>query len=122
MLAENKPSEAREAAQQATAFAAQASDRNPKYDAALAVARVDLAGGNLAQARKQLASILAQPSQAISVPYLFEARLTLAEIGLKSGQVAVARAQVRSLETQARERHFLLIARKAGALLTPSSH
>lgn len=122
LLAENKQSEAREAAQQATAFAAKASDRNPKYDAALAVARVDLAEGKLAEARQRLASILVQPSKAISVPYLFEAHLTLGEIGLKSGQVAVARAQLRSLETQAREKHFLLIARKASALLTPSSH
>jgi hypothetical protein len=122
LLAENKRAEARDAAQQAAAFAAKASDRNPQYDAALAVARVYLASGKFAESRKQLAPILSQPSKAVSVPYLFEARLTLGEIGLKSGQAAIARAQLTSLEKQAREKHFLLIARKAKALLTASSH
>jgi eukaryotic-like serine/threonine-protein kinase len=122
LLAENKQSEARDAAQQAAAFAAKAGDRNPQYDAALAGARVSLAGGKFAEARTQLALILSQPSKAISVPYLFEARLTLGEIGLKSGQAGIARAQLTSLEKQAREKHFLLIARKAEALLTASSH
>jgi tetratricopeptide (TPR) repeat protein len=122
LLAENKRPEARDAAQQAAAFAAKASDRNPQYDAALAVARVYLASGESAESRKQLAPILSQPSKAVSVPYLFEARLTLGEIGLKSGQAAIARAQLTSLEKQAREKHFLLIARKAKALLMASSH
>src|ERR1700730_13592185 len=49
-------------------------------------------------------------------PSLFEARLTLGEIGLKSVQAAIARAQLTSLERQAREKHFLLVARKAKAL------
>ncbi len=122
LLAQNKKNEARDDAQQAGTLAAKASDRNPKYDAALAVAQVDLAEGKFAESRKQLAPILSRPSNSVSVPYLFQARLTLGEIGLKSDQAAVARAQLTSLEKQAREEHFLLIARKAGALLTASSH
>ena len=122
LMAENKQSEARAAAQQATAFAAKASDRNPKYDAALAAARVDLAEKKFAESRKQLAPILSKPSKSVSVPYWFEARLTLGEIGLKSGQTAAARAQLTSLEKEAREKNFLLIARKAQTLLAPSVH
>ncbi|MGP0017351.1 MAG: protein kinase domain-containing protein [Candidatus Sulfotelmatobacter sp.] len=122
LLAENKQSEARGAAEQALTFAAKAADRDPKYEAALAATRVDLAEGKYAEARKQLAPVLAQPSKAVSVPYLLEARLALGEIELKSGKTATARAQLASLEKQAREKNFLLIARKATALLTPQSH
>ncbi|MGB7599215.1 MAG: protein kinase [Candidatus Sulfotelmatobacter sp.] len=122
LLAQNKNDEARDDAQQAGTLAAKASDRNPKYDAALAVARVDLAEEKFAQSRKQLALILSRPSNTVSVPYLFQARLTLGEIGLKSGQADAVRAQLGSLAKQAREEHFFLMARKAEALLTPSSH
>jgi eukaryotic-like serine/threonine-protein kinase len=121
LLAENKQSEARDAAQKAVAFATKATDRNPKYDAALAATRVDLAEGKCAEARKKLEPVLSQPSKAVSVPYLLEARLTLGEIDLKSGQTVAARARLASLQKQAREKSFLLIARKAGALLTPQS-
>ena len=114
--------EARDDAQQAGTLAAKASDRNPKYDAALAAAQVDLAEGKFAESRKQLAPILSRPSNSVSVPYLFQARLMTGEIGLKSGQTDAARAQLTSLEKQAREEHFFLIARKAGALLAASSH
>ncbi|MGB6475769.1 MAG: protein kinase [Candidatus Sulfotelmatobacter sp.] len=122
LLAENKQSEAQSAAQQATTFAAKASDINPKYDAALAAAHVDLAEKKFAEARKRLALILSKPSKAVSVPYWFEARLTLGEIGLKSGQTAAAHAQLTALEKEAREKNFLLIARKAETLLAPSPH
>ncbi len=122
LLAENKQPEAREAAQQAMTFAGKAADRDPKYGASLAATRVDMAEGKLAEARKQLAPVLSQPSKAVSMPYLLEARLTLGEIELKSGQTAAGRAQLASLEKQAREKNFLLIARKATALLTPPSH
>lgn len=122
LLAQNKKNEARDDAKLAGTLAAKASDRNPKYDAALAVAQVDLAEGKFAEARKQLAPVLSRPSNSVSVPYLFQARLTLGEIGLKSGQADAARGQLTSLEKQAREEHFLLIARKAGTLLAASSH
>ena len=122
LLAENKQPEAREAAEQAMTFAAKAADRDPKYKAALAGARVDLAAGKFAEARKQIAPMLSQPSKAVSVPYLLEARLAQGEIDLKSGQTAAARAQLTSLEKEAREKKFLLIARKAATLLAPSPH
>jgi len=122
LLAQDKQSEARDAAQQATTFAAKASDRNPKYDAALAAAHVDLAAKQFAESRKQLAPILSQPSKAVSAPYWLEAHLTLGEIGLKSGQAATARTQLASLEKEARDKKFLRIARKAEELLAPAPH
>lgn len=122
LLAENKQPEARDAAQQAMTFAGKAADRDPKYIAALAATRVEMAAGKFADARKKLAPVLAQPSKAVSVPYLLEARLALGEIELKSGQTAAGRAQLTSLEKQAREKNFLLIARKATALLSSLSH
>jgi hypothetical protein len=79
-----------------------------------------MAAGKFGEARKKLAPVLAQPSKAVSVPYLLEARLALGEIELKSGQAAAGRAQLAALEKQAREKNFLLIARKVSALLTPS--
>jgi serine/threonine protein kinase/Tfp pilus assembly protein PilF len=122
LLAENKLPEARSAAEQAMSFAGKAADRDPKYEAELAATRVEMAAGKFAEARKKLAPVLAQPSKAVSVPYLLEARLALGEIELKSGQAAAGRAQLAALEKQAREKNFLLIARKASALLAPASH
>jgi serine/threonine protein kinase/tetratricopeptide (TPR) repeat protein len=122
LLAQNKQSEARDAAQQAATFAAKASDSNPKYDAMLAAARVDLAAKQFAESRKRLAPIVSQPSKAVSAPYWFEARLTLGEIGLKSGQTGTARTQLASLEKEARDKKFLRIARKAEELLAPAPH
>ena len=122
LLAENKQPEAREAAEQAAAFAAKAADLDPRYEAALAGARVNLAAGKFSDARMQIAPMLAQPSKAIHVPYLMEARLAQGEIGLKSGQTAASRAQLTSLEKETREKKFLLIARKAATLLAPSPH
>ncbi len=122
LLAQDKQSAAQDAAQQAATFAAKASDVNPKYDAALAAARVDLAGKKFAESRKRLAPILSQPSKAVSAPYWFEAHLTLGEIALKSGQTAAARTQLASLEKEARDKKFLRIARKAAALLAPPPH
>jgi lipopolysaccharide biosynthesis regulator YciM len=121
LLAENKQPEARVAAQQAMTFAGKAADRDPKYGASLAATRVDMAEGKFAEARKKLAPVLSQPSKAVSMPYLLEAKLALGEIELKSGQTAAGRAQLASLEKQAREKNFLLIARKATALLTAQS-
>ncbi len=122
LLAQNKQSEARDASQQAETFAAKASDSNPKYDAVLAAAHVDLAAKQFAESRKRLAPILSQPSKAVSAPYWFEAHLTLGEIGLKSGQTETARTQLASLEKEARDKKFLLIARKAEELLAPAPH
>ena len=122
LLAENKQTEARTAADQAMTFAGKAADRDPKYGAALAATRVEMAAGKFAEARKKLAPVLAQPSKAVSVPYLLDARLAQGEISLKSGQTAAGRVQLAALEKQAREKNFLLIARKAAALLAPASH
>jgi serine/threonine protein kinase/Tfp pilus assembly protein PilF len=122
LLAENKQPEARSAAEQALSFAGKAADRDPKYGAALAATRVEMAAERFAEARKKLAPVLAQPSKAVSVPYLLEARLAQGEIELKSGQAAAGRAQLAALEKQAREKNFLLIARKTAALLAAPSH
>jgi hypothetical protein len=83
---------------------------------------VDAAAGRLAESRKQLAPILSQSGKSANIPYLFEARLTACEIAVRSGQDAIAHVQLASLEKQAREKNFLLIARKAATLYTPQSH
>ena len=104
LLAENKQPEAHSAAEQAMTFAGKAADRDPKYTAALAATRVEMAAGKFAEARKTLAPVLAQPSKAVSVPYLLEARLAQGEVELRSGQAAAARTHIGSLEKQAREK------------------
>jgi eukaryotic-like serine/threonine-protein kinase len=122
LLAEGKQTEAQAAAQRALTLSAKGSDRGAKFDAALAAAHVDAAAGRLAESRKQLAPILSQSGKSANIPYLFEARLTACEIAVRSGQDAIAHVQLASLEKQAREKNFLLIARKAATLYTPQSH
>jgi hypothetical protein len=75
-------------------------------------ARLHAESGQIAEARKNLESLLAEASRTGLLLYQLESRLTLAELEWKSGQRA-ARAHLNALEKDARESGFVLLANKA---------
>jgi tetratricopeptide (TPR) repeat protein/TolB-like protein len=86
-----------------------------KLDFEIANAQAGIAAGRLAVARKRLGSVLAQDSRAGLTGQQFEARLALGELERKAGNVRDSRARLEQLETEATNKGFLLIAKKAAA-------
>lgn len=83
----------------------------------ITVARIAMASGDLANARKILGEALKEATKANLLYFQYDARLALAELEVKSASVAVGRAQLTTLEKDAQGKGFLLIARKAAAVL-----
>ena len=83
----------------------------------ITVARIAMASGDLANARKILGEALKEATKANLLYFQYDARLALAELEVKSANVAVGRAQLTTLEKDAQGKGFLLIARKAAAVL-----
>jgi DNA-binding winged helix-turn-helix (wHTH) protein/tetratricopeptide (TPR) repeat protein len=114
-LTQQQLEQARSASQQASAAAAKASNRAPKLEAELAAAAVDASSGKAADSRRRLTQVLSESTKLGVVPYEFQARLALGDLALHSGDGATGRAQLEALAKDAREKGFLLIARKASA-------
>ena len=115
LLTQGKLSEAQNAAQRALLFSEQTGSRPPRFDAALASARVKAATGKSKDALQNLQDVLAEATKFGYVPYEFEARLALGEIEMQSGKASTGRPHLEALEKDARAKGFLLIARKATA-------
>jgi tetratricopeptide (TPR) repeat protein/predicted Ser/Thr protein kinase len=80
-------------------------------------ARIAMASGDLANARKILDAALAEATKATLLFFQYDARLALGELDIKSGKVAAGRARLTTLEKDAQAKGFLLIARQAAAVL-----
>jgi serine/threonine protein kinase/tetratricopeptide (TPR) repeat protein len=80
-------------------------------------ARIAIASGDLADARKILDTALAEATKANLLYFQYEARLALGELEIKSGKVAAGRARLTTLEKDAQNKGFLLIAGKAAAAM-----
>jgi eukaryotic-like serine/threonine-protein kinase len=116
LLSEGKLAEARTAAAQAGTLAGRAAGQSPRFEAALAEARVQAKSGKSADARKQLETMLAAMRKFGYRLYELQARLALAEIELWSGSPS-ARARLQSLQSDAKAQGALLIANQAQGLL-----
>jgi eukaryotic-like serine/threonine-protein kinase len=79
-------------------------------------ARVRSAAGNPIRARGELENILEQATKVGCWLGQSKAEFALGELESKAGHVAVSRAQLERLEHEARQRGFLLMARKAATL------
>ena len=84
---------------------------------AIADARIATASGDLANSRKILDAALAEAIKANLLGFQYEARLALGELEVKSGKAAAGRARLMTLKKDAKGKGFLLIARKAAAVL-----
>ncbi len=117
LLAEGKTQEAQGPASRGVSLSQQSGDIMMQFEAALAAARTDGAAGRLAEARTELAPVLAQTAKFGYTGYGLAARLVQGEIAMKSGQISTARAELTAVEAEAHSRSFFLIARKATSLL-----
>jgi len=116
LLLTGNPAEALKTTDSGAGVASKTRNRMVKFAFAIAEAQAKAANGQVAPAAEGLTRIVVETKQSGFVGYEFEARLALAEVQLRSAQTATARARLALVEKDARDRGFLLIARKAGSL------
>jgi tetratricopeptide (TPR) repeat protein len=116
LLGEGNLKEAQSAAAQAVSLSRQAAGETPRFEAALADARVRATLGKNAEARQQLESTLSSTRKFGYRLYELQTRLALGEIELRTGS-PTARASLAALEADAKARGAFLIASQARALL-----
>jgi hypothetical protein len=116
LLGENNLSEARSAAARAITLSQQAAGETPRYEAALADARVQARLGKIMEARRELEATLFSTRKFGYRLYELRARLAIGEIDLSS-ESASARHDLRLLEADAKAQGAFLIANQASALL-----
>lgn len=114
LLAQKKLNDARAAAEHAAALAHQGSDRIIRMTAGFAQADVDTRTGKAAGAERDLSAIYDQAKRDGYAVFELEARLLLAQAEFATGKPAAAGAHLEKLQLDARNKGFLLIARKAG--------
>jgi eukaryotic-like serine/threonine-protein kinase len=115
LLARGKLGDARAAADRAIALAHQGSDLMIRMEAGLAEAEVDARSSKVAEAERNLNILHNQAKRDGYVTFELETRLLLAKTEIQSGKHAVGRARLDKLQSDARSRGFLLIARQASA-------
>src|SRR5437764_976779 len=108
LLGQGKIPEARQVADRAVALSLQSSNRYPRFEAALASARVMTALGNTAMAERKAASVLAEARKYGYIGYEFEARLVLGEVEIRSPRRSAGQARLAALEKDASTKGFRL--------------
>ena len=116
-LAQANIKDAQAAAQLALALAETSHNRLVRFTVALASAEVKARMGQRSEAVAALESVLRESRHYGYAEAEFNARLGLGELELHSGKTTAGRARLEQLQSDARSRGFLLIARKAGASL-----
>ena len=119
-LVQGKLEDAQKAMASGADMTAKSRNRMVQLGAGIVEAQVRAANGAPVPALSSLERIIAETRKSGFYGYQLEARLALAEIESKSGKSA-ASARLRSLEREARQRGFLLIAKKAAAVAASGS-
>jgi tetratricopeptide (TPR) repeat protein len=112
-LAQNRVAEARKEVELSAKLAEATRVREARIVYAIAAARVQGSGSDIAKASQMLKAII---DEARRIGYLgceFEARLTFGELTMKSGQAVLGRAQLESLSRDAVKKGFFRLGRKA---------
>lgn len=117
LVAEGKLNAARAAAERAATLAQQGGDRMVRIQAGLAQAEVDILSGRSADAERNLNVLHDQANHEGYAAFELRSRFLLAKAELRSGKRAAARARFDKLQSDARSKGFLLIARQASASL-----
>ncbi len=115
LLGQNKLEEAKTSAAKAVKFSQRNAVTTPRFETALANARVNAKLGKNAEARAELEAALATAHKGFYRLYEYQLRLALIEIELGSGKPSAA-AQVAALEKDARTHGALLVANQCKAL------
>ena len=120
LLALSKPAEALALLNGAATLASQGQDRSVRFAFGIARGRSLGLSGKYDEGAAALRRVLREAQQGGYVPQAFEARLGLGELALASGKKSEGRAQLASLKTDGTAKGFMLVARKAAALLERS--
>jgi len=116
LLAEGKLSEAQAAVLKAVTLAKQSTLQTPRYEVALADARIRAKSGKTAEGLQALAATVSSAHKFGYRLYEYQARLAIGEIELGAG-LATPDAHLTTLEKEAREHGAVLVANQAQALL-----
>jgi eukaryotic-like serine/threonine-protein kinase len=116
LLGAGKLTEAQSTAGNAIKLSQRSAGLTPRYEAALADARVKAKAGNSAEAPSELEATLSSAHKLGYRLYEYQARLALAEIEMQAGS-ASAGAHLAALEKDARDHGALLVAHQARELL-----
>jgi len=116
LLGAGKTAEAQSAAAKAIQLSQQSGAQTPRYEAALADARVRVKTGKVAEARKELETVLSSAHKLEYRLYEYQARLALAEIEMIYGSGS-GRDDLNALEKDAAAHGALLVAKEAHELL-----
>jgi eukaryotic-like serine/threonine-protein kinase len=115
LLAQGKLPEAQSSSERMAALARTMETRDVALAAAIAVAEVQAAAGRPDAAIRSLQRTISETRKTGYRWREFEARLALGQIEVKHGRAEAGRARLLELEKEARDKQFLLIARKAAA-------
>ena len=118
LLAEGKTAAAAGAALHARSLAAKSQNPEIRWRTAITAAPISTAGDAARSAagnatRQDLATIITKSRELGYQGVEFDARLALAEIEMKTGQTIAGRAHLASIETDAKAKRYILVARKA---------
>ena len=115
LLAQQEIHEARVVADKAAANLGKIKGLQPHFDVLIAVAQVPWDSVKPTSGTKQLESVIAEARKLKFAGYEFRARLELGRLELKSGRTEHARSLLTQIETDARAKGFILVARQAAA-------
>jgi tetratricopeptide (TPR) repeat protein len=113
LLAQGKLADAQASSERVATLARTIQTRAVALSAAIVVAEVDGAAGRASAATRSLERTIAETRKLGFGGQELEARLVLGEIEVKHGRAPAGRARLAELEKEAREKQFMLIARRA---------
>ncbi len=121
LLAQNRIEDAKSAADRVLVSSQHTSDRAARFTAAIAAAEASAKSGKTTEATKALETVRTEASHYGYAAYELEARLHLGEIEVRSGRASAGRARLGQLRDDARNKGFLLLARKASVAMDDTS-
>jgi eukaryotic-like serine/threonine-protein kinase len=119
LLTQGKGQAAKEAMQHARSIAAKSQNPEARWRASIAATRVETAKKDVPHStssiatKKELAAIITKSRELGYAGIELDARLALAEIEMRAGQTTEGRAHLATIETDAKAKGYILVARKA---------
>jgi tetratricopeptide (TPR) repeat protein/TolB-like protein len=117
LLAQGKTHEAETNVSHGLALSRQGGDLTARFEATMAAGVIYAALGKMADAAKTFDTVREETGRRGYIYEELKARLKGGELYIRAGQTASAREKLMKLQNDAREKGFLLIARKAGEAL-----
>jgi serine/threonine protein kinase/tetratricopeptide (TPR) repeat protein len=121
LLAQDRIADAKTAADRVLVLSQRTSDRGARFAAAIAAAEVSARLGKTTDAIGILENVRSEASHFGYAAFELEARLHLGEVEVRSGKASPGRVHLRQLRDDARNKGFLLLARKASVAMNDTS-